>query len=203
MPVGILAVTMIGAYVHDHPEQVRSKRVDGVGIGLLILAVGAVQLMLERGERLDWFDSNLVTGLAVGLGDGRDPSRRGGSSGRTSRPSICRLLKSAQFSAGSAMGIVLGAGLFGSVFILPIFLQGMLHMTAWQTGLIILPGAIASAFSMAIAGRLSAAVDNRMLILMGSVFFAHRDVAAVPHHVPDRAPPICSGRSSGEAWGWG
>jgi DHA2 family multidrug resistance protein len=57
------------------------------------------------------------------------------------------------------------------VFILPIFLQGMLHMTAWQTGLIILPGAIASAFSMAVVGRLSAVVDNRLLIVVGSVFF--------------------------------
>jgi len=70
------------------------------------------------------------------------------------------------------MGVVLGAGLFGSVFILPIFLQGMLQMTAWQTGLIILPGAIASAFSMAVVGRLSARVDNRLLILVGSAFFS-------------------------------
>ena len=69
------------------------------------------------------------------------------------------------------MGIILGAGLFGSVFILPLFLQNMLHMTAWQTGLIILPGAIASAFSMAVVGRLSATVDNRLLIAIGSVIF--------------------------------
>lgn len=171
VPVGILAVAMIGAYVHDHPEQVRSKAVDGVGIGLLIIAVGAVQLMLERGERLDWFDSPLVTGLAI-------TSVVGAIllvwwELRVDKPAIdLRLMKGAQFSAGSAMGVILGAGLFGSVFILPIFLQGMLHMTAWQTGLIILPGAIASAFSMAVAGRLSAAVDNRLLILVGSIFFA-------------------------------
>jgi DHA2 family multidrug resistance protein len=69
------------------------------------------------------------------------------------------------------MGIVLGAGLFGSVFILPIFLQGMLRMTAWQTGLIILPGAIATAISMGVVGRLSAVVDNRLLITVGSVLF--------------------------------
>jgi DHA2 family multidrug resistance protein len=170
VPVGILAVAMIMAYVHDHPDQVRTRRVDGVGIGLLVVAVGAVQLMLERGERLDWFDSRLVVGLAVAsllaavflviheL--------------RADEPAVnLRLLKQTQFTAGSLMGVVLGAGLFGSVFILPIFLQSMLHMTAWQTGLIILPGAIASAVSMGIVGRLSATVDNRLLILVGSVFF--------------------------------
>jgi DHA2 family multidrug resistance protein len=65
VPVGVLAVAMISAYVHDNPEQVRTKRVDGVGIGLLVLAVGSVQLMLERGERLDWFASGLVVALAA------------------------------------------------------------------------------------------------------------------------------------------
>jgi MFS transporter, DHA2 family, multidrug resistance protein len=171
IPVGILAVAMIVAYVHDHPEQVRSKRVDGIGIALLALAVGGVQLMLERGERLDWFDSGLVVGLAV----------LSAVSAillvihelRVGEPAVnLRLMKQPQFTAGSLMGIALGAGLFGSVFILPIFLQGMLRMTAWQTGLIILPGAVATAFSMGIVGRLSATVDNRLLIIIGSVFFS-------------------------------
>jgi len=170
IPVGALAVTMIGAYVHDNPEHVRTRSIDGMGIGLLVIAVGAVQLMLERGERLDWFDSNLVLTLAIvslvaavllvvhEL--------------RVREPAVnLRLLAQPQFTAGSLMGIVLGAGLFGSVFILPIFLQGMLRMTAWQTGLIILPGAIASAVSMAIVGRLSATVDNRLLIMIGSTLF--------------------------------
>ncbi len=171
VPVGILAVAMIGAYVHDNPDQVRTRKVDGIGIGLLILAVFSVQLMLERGERLDWFESGLVTGLAV-------TSVAAAvllvwHELRTKHPAMdLRLLKHAQFSAGSAMGIVLGAGLFGSVFILPIFLQSLLHMTAWQTGLIILPGAIATAISMAVVGRLSATVDNRLLIVIGTAFFA-------------------------------
>jgi len=171
VPFGALAVAMIVAYVHDNPDARRTKRVDGMGIALLALAVASVQLMLERGERLDWFDSGLVVALAVlfvvsavwlvvhEL--------------RHDEPAInLRLFKQPQFTAGSLMGIVLGAGLFGSVFILPIFLQGMLRMTAWQTGLIILPGAIATAISMAIVGRLSALVDNRLLIIVGSAMFS-------------------------------
>jgi DHA2 family multidrug resistance protein len=170
VPVGALAVAMIMAYVHDNPNQLRSKRIDGIGIGLLALAVASVQLMLERGERLDWFDSGLVSALAV----------ISVASAvllvihelRTDEPAInLRLFKQPQFTAGSLMGIVLGAGLFGSVFILPIFLQGILRMTAWQTGLIILPGAIATAMSMGVVGRLSAAVDNRLLIVIGSAMF--------------------------------
>ncbi len=171
VPVGALAVAMIAAYVHDHPSQQRSKSVDGIGIALLALAVGGVQLMLERGERLDWFDSGLVVGLAVG--SVAAAVLLVVHELRVKEPAVnLRLLKQPQFTAGSLMGVVLGAGLFGSVFILPIFLQGMLHMTAWQTGLIILPGAIATAFSMAIVGRLSATVDNRLLILIGSIFFS-------------------------------
>ncbi|MEZ4414784.1 MAG: DHA2 family efflux MFS transporter permease subunit [Gemmatimonadota bacterium] len=170
VPVGALAVAMIMAYVHDNPEQKRSRRVDGMGIALLAIAVGSVQLMLERGERLDWFDAPLVVGLAAltlvsGVGLVVHELR-------VKEPVVnLRLLAQPQFTAGSLMGIVLGAGLFGSVFILPIFLQGMLHMTAWQTGLIILPGALATAVSMGFVGRLSATVDNRLLILVGSLFF--------------------------------
>jgi len=171
IPVGIVAVSMIVAYVHDHPEHRRSRTIDGVGIGLLILAVGALQLMLERGERLDWFDSRLVTSL--GILSILSAALLVWHELRVEDPAVdLRILKQPQFTAGALMGVMLGAGLFGSVFILPIFLQGMLHMTAWQTGLIILPGAIASALSMAVVGRLSATVDNRLLILVGSVFFS-------------------------------
>ncbi len=172
IPVGAVAVAMIAAYVHDRADLKRTRRIDGIGIALLATAVASVQLVLERGERLDWFDSGLVSALAVvsvlsallfvvhEL--------------RTDEPVVnLRLLGQPQFTAGSVMGVVLGAGLFGSVFILPIFLQGTLRMTAWQTGLIILPGAVASAVSMALVGRLSSAVDNRLLIVIGTVLFGY------------------------------
>ncbi|HET9947815.1 MAG TPA: DHA2 family efflux MFS transporter permease subunit [Longimicrobiales bacterium] len=170
VPVGALAVAMITAYVHDRPEHTRKTRVDGAGIGLLVLAVASVQLMLERGERLDWFDSPLVVALAVVSAVAAVLLVV--HELRVDEPAVnLRLLSQPQFTAGSLMGVVLGAGLFGSVFVLPIFLQSMLHMTAWQTGLVILPGAVASAVSMGMVGRLSAEVDNRLLIIIGSALF--------------------------------
>jgi DHA2 family multidrug resistance protein len=64
-----------------------------------------------------------------------------------------------------------GVGLFGSVFVLPVFLQWTLRMTAWQTGLIILPGALATAVSTFIAGRVNRHVDPRLVVATGGGFF--------------------------------
>ena len=64
-----------------------------------------------------------------------------------------RVLKSRQLAAGVSIAAVLGLALFGSVFVLPMFLQGLHGLTANQTGMVILPGAIASAVTMAFVGR--------------------------------------------------
>ena len=64
-----------------------------------------------------------------------------------------RVLKSRQLAAGVSIAAVLGLALFGSIFVLPVFLQKLHGFTANQTGLVILPGAIASAVTMAFVGR--------------------------------------------------
>jgi MFS transporter, DHA2 family, multidrug resistance protein len=73
---------------------------------------------------------------------------------------------------GTVLGIVMGVGLYASVFTLPVFLQGMLHMTAQQTGVVMLPGALATAVSMAFAGRLTEKMDARILVAVGAALFA-------------------------------
>src|SRR5215203_5413985 len=65
VPVGIVAAFMVWTYVHDSEHQERAGTIDGTGILLLALCVGSLQWMLERGERLDWFDSRFVTMLAL------------------------------------------------------------------------------------------------------------------------------------------
>lgn len=171
LPLGLAAALMVWTYVEDSEHQERADKVDWAGIILLTLAVGSLQWMLERGERYDWFESRFVTGLAVTsitsfvLLVWHEL--------RTPEPVIdFHLLKNRQLATGTIMGAALGFALFGSVFVLPVFLQQLHGFTANQTGLVILPGAIASAITTATLGRrLRQVNDGRPFILAGGLLF--------------------------------
>jgi MFS transporter, DHA2 family, multidrug resistance protein len=170
IPLGIIAAFMVWTYVHDSEHQERAGTVDGTGILLLALCVGSLQWMLERGERFDWFESRFVTVLAL-----------------TSVTSLVlllwreltidepvinfRVLLNRQLAAGVMIAAFLGFALYGSVFVLPVFLQGLHGWTANQTGLVILPGAMASAFTMAFVGRNAARLDARVTVPIGASLF--------------------------------
>jgi DHA2 family multidrug resistance protein len=170
VPLGIIAAILTVTYVHDAAHQERAEKIDFLGIILLTLCVGSLQWMLERGERYDWWDSRFVTLLAVvALASGIALIWHELT---TDEPVInFRILKSRQLSAGVSLGLLLGFALYGSVFILPVFLQGLLQMTAWQTGKIILPGAIASAVTMAFVGRNAMRLDARYTVVAGAFLF--------------------------------
>jgi MFS transporter, DHA2 family, multidrug resistance protein len=170
IPLGILAAVMTVTYVHDAEHQEKATTIDFIGIFLLALCVGSLQWMLERGERYDWFDSRFVTLLCI-----------------TSLTSFVlllwreltidepiinfRVLKSRQLAAGVSIAAVLGLALFGSIFVLPIFLQSLHGLTANQTGMVILPGAIASAVTMAFVGRNANRLDARATVTVGAFLF--------------------------------
>src|SRR5881398_2978952 len=170
VPLGIIAAIMTAIYVHDAEHQERADSVYILGFVLLATCVGSLQFMLEKGERYDWFDSRLVTWLAV-----------------TSAVSFVlliwrelvidepiinfRVLKSRQLAAGVSIAAVLGTALFGSIFVLPIFLQSLHGLTANQTGLVILPGALASAVTMAFVGKNANKLDARATVTIGAVLF--------------------------------
>jgi MFS transporter, DHA2 family, multidrug resistance protein len=170
IPLGILAAFLVFAYVQDSVHQEKTDTIDGSGILLLAICVGSLQWMLERGERMDWFDSRFVTTLGVTalvsfiLLIWRELT--------IDEPVIdLRVLKNRQLAAGVMMGAFLGFALYGSVFVLPVFLQGLHGMTANQTGMIILPGALASAFTMAFVGKNSARLDARVTVPIGAGLF--------------------------------
>ena len=172
VPLGIVAALMVWTYVHDAEHQERTSTIDGTGIFLLALCVGSLQWMLERGERYDWFDSRFVTALCV-----------------TSVTSLVlllwreltikepvinfRILLNRQLAAGVAFAAMLGFALYGSVFVLPVFLQSLHGWTANQTGMVILPSAIASAVTMAVVGRNAAKLDARATVTVGSLLFMY------------------------------
>ena len=170
VPLGILAAILVLTYVRNASHQERARTVDVPGIALLALCIGSLQWMLERGERYDWFDSRfIVTLLVVSVVSGvllvwRELT--------TEEPVIdFRVLKSRQLTAGVLIAAMLGLALYGSVFVLPIFLQQLHGMTAWQTGKIILPGALASAVTMGIVGRNASRLDARITVAAGSLLF--------------------------------
>ncbi len=171
VPLGIIAAFMIATYVHDSEHQKRSASVDYLGIGLLVVSVASLQYLLEYGQREDWFSSKLMIGLAVS-------SALGGvllawRELVTEHPVIdFRVLRHRQMWVGTVLGIVMGVGLYASVFTLPVFMQNNLRMTAEQTGILLLPGALATAVSMWIAGKLTTRFDARLLIATGAATFA-------------------------------
>ena len=170
IPLGIIAAFMVWTYVHDSEHQERAGTIDGTGILLLALCVGSLQWMLERGERYDWFESRFVTVLAItsitsfALLLWRELT--------IDEPVInFRVLLNRQLAAGVMIAAFLGFALYGSVFVLPVFLQGLHGWTANQTGLVILPGALASAFTMAFVGRNAARLDARVTVPIGASMF--------------------------------
>jgi DHA2 family multidrug resistance protein len=170
VPLGIIAALMTMTYVHDAEHQERAETIDVTGFLLLATCVGSLQFMLEKGERYDWFDSRLVTALAITsfvsfvLMLWRELT--------IDEPIInFRVLKSRQLAAGVSIAAVLGLALFGSIFVLPIFLQNLHGLTANQTGLVILPGAIASAVTMAFVGKNANRLDARVTVTIGAVLF--------------------------------
>ena len=171
VPLGFLAAFMIATYVHDSAHQKRSPSVDYTGIALLIVSVASMQYLVEYGQRDDWFNSKLMITLAVS-------SLVGGAALvwrelTYEHPVIdFRVLRHRQMWVGTVLGIVMGVGLYASVFTLPVFLQSNLRMTAQQTGIVLLPGALATAVSMWVVGRLTSKFDARLLIASGAGTFA-------------------------------
>ncbi|MBP5976258.1 DHA2 family efflux MFS transporter permease subunit [Brasilonema sp. CT11] len=170
LPVGIVAVAMSIFFLRPDPpkSQQTQQPVDWWGIGLLAIAVGSLQTVLEEGERDDWFESSFITTLAITAVVGlalfiwRELT--------TKAPAVeLRVLRHRSLAAGSVYSGILGLGLYGALFAVPLFTQSVLGFSATQTGWLLAPGALASAIVMVLLGKISGKVDARLLIAMGAV----------------------------------
>jgi len=171
IPIGILALALSLNFIHNSRYQQRAEGVDYVGLLLLAVGIGTLQTMLERGERLDWFDSREVT--IYGVISAVSLIAFMWHELTTEHPVVdLRILKSRQLAVGVVFGLVLGVCLYATVFVLPVYLQNLQGFTAQQTGFVILPGALASAFTMATMGRFTGRFDARLSILAGVSIFA-------------------------------
>ena len=169
LPVGILAVLMTIVFMpRDTKSQLTHDSVDWWGIGFLTVCLGCFQAMLEEGQENDWFSSRFIVTMSVGalVGGGLFVWRELS----TEHPAVdLRVLRHRSLAAGSAYSLVLGMGLYGVMFAVPIFVQTFLHFTATQSGYLLMPGALASAVMMIAMSKITPHVDARALIACGAV----------------------------------
>jgi DHA2 family multidrug resistance protein len=167
VPLGVIAFIMVSAFVHDPGYLSRRRaggRVDWLGILCLVLWLGLLQIVCDRGQRADWFSSSWVI-WATGL-SGLAMLTLIFHEIHYPEPIIeLHILKVRQFSSAVVVVVLLSFILFGSGFLNPVFLQEFMGYTAWRAGLVMLPRAIAGMASMLLAGQIArAGYDNRRLI---------------------------------------
>ena len=170
IPVGILALFLVLRLIDDPPWAKKVKgaiaRIDYVGVSLLILGVGALQIMLDKGQEDDWFGSHFILTLAVlavvgfvGLVIWEWFSKN---------PVVdVRMFKNLNFLSANGMMFVLGIMLFSSLVMMPLFLQSLLGYTAESAGLVLSGGGLLLFFLFPLVGLLSSKVQARYLIAFG------------------------------------
>ncbi len=170
LPVGIAALAMINTFVFD-PSYIGKlrQRVDWTGIGLLALGIGALQVFLDKGQEDDWFASRRMTVLAVVAAVALASFLA--HELRVEHPVVdLRVFRLRTFAAGVFLMTMVGFVLFGSLVLLPIFLQTLLGYPALQAGIALAPRGMGSFLAMPLVGiLLGRRVDARRLLALGLV----------------------------------
>ncbi len=170
IPIGILSLVLTQRVVRD-PAYLKNlkqsnARVDYAGISFIVVGVGLLQYVLDKGLENDWFSSRaiLVSAIIAGAALAALVVRE-----MTHENPIMdlRLLSKRNFATAVTFSFILGIVLNGSTILLPQFLQNDLGYTAQQAGLALSPGGIALAFMMPIAGILASKFDPRAIIAIG------------------------------------
>jgi DHA2 family multidrug resistance protein len=170
LPVGILTLLLIFRFVEDPPWAKRTAgggiKIDYIGVSLLIIGIGALQVVLDKGQEEDWFGSPFIVTLSVIAGLGLIALVIWELFSKN--PIIdLRLFKNLNFAGANAMMFVLGIMLFASLVMLPQFLQTLLGYTAENAGLVLSGGGLLLLFLMPIAGQVVSRFQARYLIAFG------------------------------------
>lgn len=172
IPIGLLAIILTQLYVFD-PSYLRRKAagIDYWGIGLLVLGMGCLQIMLDKGQEEDWFDSHFILVLAVlaviGLGGLIIRELK------AEHPVIdLSVFKYRSFAVGTFLMTIVGFVLYGSTVLLPLQMQVLLGYTATHAGVTNLPRGLASFLAMPLIGYLTSKVDTRKLLGTGVLLSA-------------------------------
>jgi DHA2 family multidrug resistance protein len=172
IPVGILSLLLTSRLIQDPPYFRRRKlsetRIDYIGLGFVALGLGTLQIVLDKGQRDDWFESHFITNLAIISAVSllfvifwewkhKDPIID------------LHLFRDRTFGISNLLMFMLGFALLGSTLLLPLFMQTMLGYTAQQAGLALMPGGFVIMLLLPLVGFLLSRYSPRWLLLFGLV----------------------------------
>jgi DHA2 family multidrug resistance protein len=169
IPVGIASIVMTKIFIFD-PPYLRKERqsVDYWGIGMLAVGIGALQIVLDKGQQEDWFSSNLIVALAVISAITlvalvfRELT--------TEHPIVdLRVFKARTYAVGVFLMTIVGFVLYGSMVLLPIMLQTLLGYPPLQAGIAMAPRGVGSFFMMPLVGLMTGKFDPRKLLTAGLI----------------------------------
>jgi DHA2 family multidrug resistance protein len=178
IPVGLLSIFLTSLVVEDPPHErearmrSRKRQIDYIGFGLIALGLGALQIVLDKGERDDWFGSSFILWMTITsvvallfaifweL--------------RARHPVVdLRLLKERNFAVANLLMFMLGFVLLGSTVMLPLFLQSLMGYTATQAGLALSPGGVVIILLLPFVGQaLSRGVQAKYFVMAGLMISA-------------------------------
>ncbi len=172
LPIGLVGILLVKTYLKDPIYLKRGlKRIDWIGILLLAIGLTATQIVLERGQENDWFESSAITiGALIGVAAllllvfqqlrSREPVVN------------LRLLGNGTLAAGCVIGVTLGTTFYGATFLLPQFTQNLLGYPPFQSGMALLPRVFTHVIFMPVAGFLYHRIGPRTSAILGSLFQA-------------------------------
>jgi DHA2 family multidrug resistance protein len=171
LPIGIIAFFMVSAFLFDASFHRKPRHVDIAGIALMMLGFGCLQLVLDLGERQDWFDSGFIISLAV--------------------LAVCMLMgfiirevladepildlavfRDRNFGVASVAIFMVGLGMNSSMLLVALYTQKILGYDALTSGLTLAPGGIGTMMALMISGRLVSRMDQRIMLAFGCLLQA-------------------------------
>ncbi len=170
VPVGVLLVMLVQSLIRERGVAARGPRrsVDWAGFGFVGLALGCLQVVLDRGQDADWLGSGLITALIIASVIGfvlltwRELTHPD--------PMVdLKLFRDPGFAVPFVMMLMLGFMLFGSTFLIPAFAQQLMGYRAVDAGMVLSPGGLITIVLMPVVGRAINKVDTRLLAAIGFV----------------------------------
>lgn len=176
IPLGILSLFMMNLFIEDPPYLKKpsglKEKIDFLGIGLIVVGIGCLQVVLDHGQREDWFSSRLITTLTILSAAAlilfiivelriREPVLN------------LRVFRDASFSAGTIIQASAFSMYMGTLIMLPLFLQQLMGYNALLAGMALMPGGVGMLLSMAVVGKLMEKVNPKLILGAGICLAAY------------------------------